>query len=273
MQPLDGKTLRQKLGKTGPEEAKGFRRDWTIEDFRKSTEKGRFRVSAAIFVECSNQPALEEAKWILRLMEEADCPIVGLIANICVQKGAQEVQEFLDRLRDADGMLPKGLKGARCVCMMWENQADDACLDARFLEGLDCLGRFGLVWEFCCEPRMAPYLSACIARFPHMVFVIDHLAHNGNRGGEMEVWGPAMDGLGKLKNVYVKLGASEEWDVPNPADFLDRAVKAFGFDRLLYESNWFVSEAMGDSYDKTAGLVYDACMRARATEAEAQGVP
>eukprot|EP00439_Symbiodinium_sp_Y106_P073726 s1149_g13.t4 len=218
-----------------PKEAKGFRRDWTIEDFRKSTEKGRFRVSAAIFVECSNQPALEEAKWILRLMEEADCPIVGLIANICVQKGAQEVQEFLDRLRDADGMLPKGLKGARCVCMMWENQADDACLDARFLEGLDCLGRFGLVWEFCCEPRMAPYLSACIARFPHMVFVIDHLAHNGNRGGEMEVWGPAMDGLGKLKNVYVKLGASEEWDVPNPADFLDRAVKAFGFDRLLYE--------------------------------------
>ena len=120
---------------------------------------------------------------------------------------------------------------------------------------------------------MAPYLSACIARFPHMVFVIDHLAHNGNRGGEMEVWGPAMDGLGKLKNVYVKLGASEEWDVPNPADFLDRAVKAFGFDRLLYESNWFVSEAMGDSYDKTAGLVYDACMQARATEAEAQGVP
>ncbi|CAE7749912.1 ARP, partial [Symbiodinium necroappetens] len=251
-----------------PQEAKGFRRDWTIEDFRKSTEMGRFRVSGAIFVECSNQPALEEAKWILRLMEETDCPVVGLVANICVQRGASEVQEFLDQLRDSEGMLPKGLKGARCVCMMWENQADDACLDSRFLEGLDCLGRFGLIWEFCCEPRMAPYLSACIERFPHMVFVIDHLAHNGNRGGEMEVWGPAMDSLSKLKNVYVKLGAPEQWDVPNPADFLDRAIKAFGFDRLLYESNWFVNEAMGDSYDKTADLVYDACMRAHATEAE-----
>ena len=249
-------------------EAEGFRRDWTLEDFRKSTETARFQISGAIFVECANQPALEEAKWVLRLMDAAGSPILGLVANICVQKGAAEVVRFLDLLRDADGSLPKGLKGARYVFMMWENQADDACLDAQFLEGLDALGKAGLLWEFCCEPRMAPFLCGCIERFPHMTFVIDHLAHNGNKGGDMEAWGPAMDSLGKLPNVYVKLGATEEWDVPNPEDFLDRAIQAIGFDRVLYESNWFVNEAMGDQYDRSAGLVYDACKRAGASETD-----
>ena len=55
-----------------------------------------------------------------------------------------------------------------------------------------------------------------IAKFPEMTFIIDHLAHIGNNGGEMEKWGPAIDALGKLPNVYMKMGASEQWNVDNP---------------------------------------------------------
>jgi predicted TIM-barrel fold metal-dependent hydrolase len=42
------------------------------------------------------------------------------------------------------------------------------------------------------------------------------------------------------------MGAVEEWGVEDPGAVMDRAIAAFGFDRVLYESNWFVSEAMGD---------------------------
>ena len=94
---------------------------------------------------------------------EKDNFLVGLVAQICVQKGAEEVNSFLKSLRKrVDGpTLSKGLKGARFVFMAWENQADDACLDPKFLEGLEALGKAGLLWEFCCEPRMAPYLPSC----------------------------------------------------------------------------------------------------------------
>ena len=51
----------------------------------------------------------------------------------------------------------------------------------------------------------------------------------------------------------------------NVGDYIDRAISAFGFDRILYESNWFVNDAMGDPYDKTAMLLYDGCKRAGAT--------
>ena len=94
---------------------------------------------------------------------DSDSFLAGLVAQISVQKGAEEVNSFLEKMKtDYGGTLPKGLKGARYVMMAWENQSDDACLDPTFLEGLEALGKAGLIWEFCCEPRVAPYLPSCI---------------------------------------------------------------------------------------------------------------
>ena len=53
---------------------------------------------------------------------------------------------------------------------------------------------------------------------------------------------------------------------------MDRALGAFGFDRVLYESNWFVSEAMGEGLDKTARMLWAACERAGATTKDMQKV-
>merc|ERR550514_1709410 len=206
------------------------------------------------------------------MVEDPKSVVTALTAQIEVQKGAAAVNAFLDQLRAKDGSLPRGLKGARMVFMATDNNKPDACLDPKFLEGLEALGKAGLLWEFCCNPSMAPNLAACCAKFPAMTFIIDHLAHNGNDGGAMEAWGPAIDALGALPNVYCKMGAVEEWEVENPGDYMDRAIAAFGFDRILYESNWFVSAAMGDPYDKTAKLLKAACERASATEADLRKV-
>merc|ERR1740120_235694 len=119
---------------------------------------------------------------------------------------------------------------------------------------------------------MAPNLAKVCEKFPNMTFVVDHLAHNGNDGGEMEKWGPAIDALAALPNVYMKMGAIEEWEVANPDEYLDRGIAAFGFDRILYESNWFVSAAMGDNYARTPSRLLSACKRAGATKADLRKV-
>ena len=124
-------------------------------------------------------------------------------------------------------------------------------------------------------------------------------AHNGNDGGEMEKWGPAMDALGALPNVYCKMGAIEEWGVDDAgiAACMDRAIAAFGtctppasqptdsntalshtpmvaagFEKVLYESNWFVSEASGDHYCRAAVFLKAACERAGATAEQMEAV-
>jgi L-fuconolactonase len=251
-----------------PAEAESFRHDWTEEDYLSSVSKGSCKVQSAIFVECFNRPPVEEAKWVQKMIDDPNSVIVAMSAQIYVQKGAVAVTDFLDQLRGADGALPKGLKGARMVFPAAENRAPDCCIEPKFLEGLAELGKHGLLWEFCVHPYMAPCIPECVSKFPDMTFIIDHLAHNGNEGGEMETWGPAIDAIGKCPNVYCKMGASEEWGVANKGEYMDRAIAAFGFDRILYESNWFVNEAMGDSYDTAAKLLLEACARAGATAAD-----
>jgi hypothetical protein len=44
--------------------------------------------------------------------------------------------------------------------------------------------------------------------------------------------------------------------------FLDHALKTFGPERVLAESNWFVNTAMGDPYDGSFCQVKAACERA-----------
>ena len=72
--------------------------------------------------------------------------------------------------------------------------------------------------------------------------------------------------------MVAKLGAIEQWDVANPAPFLDHALKSFGSDRVLAESNWFVNTAMGKSFYDTFTSVLEACKRAGYTQEQTDAV-
>ena len=57
-----------------------------------------------------------------------------------------------------------------------------------------------------------------------MCFILDHLGHNGG-GDDFDTWAPALTALARAsKNVYAKLGAIEQWDVPDPGRYLDHAL-------------------------------------------------
>merc|ERR1712187_943847 len=99
-----------------------------------------------------------EAKWVLGMIKDTGSMVCALTAQIYAQKGAAEVNSFLDTLRDEQGALPEGLKGGRMVFMATDNNSPDACLDPLFFEGLAALEKEGLQWEFCGQPSMAPNL-------------------------------------------------------------------------------------------------------------------
>ena len=92
--------------------------------------------------------------------------------------------------------------------------------------------------------------------------VIDHLGHNDGDGSESEFkrWKEDLSKLAALEmnggaEIVVKLGAIEEWGVGSPSGFgagrmLDHALSAFGVERVLYESNWFVCAAYGEEEEE-----------------------
>ena len=133
------------------------------------------------------------------------------------------------------------------------------------------LDKAGLLWEWCCKPEAIPAISKACANFPSMTFVLDHLGHNSG-GDDFETWAPALTELARNPNVVAKLGAIEQWEVVDPGPYLDHALKVFGADRVLAESNWFVSTAMGDPYDATFKHVLAACRRAGFTQSQIDAV-
>jgi len=104
-----------------------------------------------------------------------------------------------------------------------------------------------------------------------MRFVLDHLGHNTG-GDDLESWKKALQIVAKCPNVVAKLGAIEEWEVSDPLPYLEFALNTFGYDRCMYESNWFVSAAMGDAYSKTYEYVCKALHNLEATSEEQEQV-
>eukprot|EP00756_Hemistasia_phaeocysticola_P012533 Hpha_TRINITY_DN15206_c1_g1::TRINITY_DN15206_c1_g1_i1::g.64490::m.64490/K07046/K07046; L-fuconolactonase len=256
-------------GESGP-----FQRNWTEADLKADIARGKFNVDAAIFVECSNLPAIKEARWTLAMVDDPASMVIGVVAQVPCRSGGAAVRAFLGDLRGGDGKLHKGLKGGREVFLGRQMPPADACLDPVFLEGLGAMeeeGGGGLVWEWCCEPKALPNVVKVTAQFPRTTFVLDHMGHN-NGGEDFASWSEAVSALAKLPNVVAKPGAIEQWGVKDAGPFLDHTLRSFGYDRVIAESNWMVGAAGGDPYDSNFQQLWDSLKRLGATEEEIQKV-
>ncbi len=232
------------------------------------------RITRAVFVECFNAPPLEEARWALEKAAAADSMIVGVVAHAPAFQGGAAVEAFLAGLKDPQsGALPAALKGARQVMLLPEYSAEDYCTsNADFAGGLAALAAAGLHWEWCCHYKALPHVAQVCAATPNMTFVLDHLGRNNGTEEDVAEWAAALALVAANPNVVAKIGAIEEWGVADPAPLLDVAVKLFGFERLMFESNWFVSKACGYAFGELIAVAQRACLRNGASAADVDAV-
>merc|ERR1712110_1326628 len=87
--------------------------------------------------------------------------------------------------------------------------------------------------------------------------------------GDFENWQdryyPLMTEIGKCDNIVVKLGGHEEWAV-EPKPVMTHCLKAFGWDKCLAESNWFMIEGFGGTVVTPMKLLMECCEELGATQ-------
>jgi L-fuconolactonase len=105
-------------------------------------------------------------------------------------------------------------------------------------------------------PELLPLVDRLATKFPGLRIVINHLA-NVRIDGKVppQDWAVGMHAVAKHPHVFCKVSALVEGasrpNEPSPTDVafykpvLDHAWKTLGEDRLLYGSNWPVSERYG----------------------------
>jgi L-fuconolactonase len=213
-------------------------RPWVLEDYAAAT--ANLTVEAMVFVQCEAIPDAydDEAAWVMSLAAR-EPKLRGIVAWAPLYKGESARADLL-RLR-----RHPLLRGVRQIIQF---QPDlDFCLSPSFLEGVRLLEEFDLSFDICIDHRHMGRVVEFAKRLPRVRMVLDHIGKPAIRDGLMQPWGHQLRELATLPNIHCKIsGVATEanhsrWTRDELARYIEVAVEAFGFDRIMYGSDWPVS--------------------------------
>lgn len=206
-------------------------------------------VTGAVIVEATDWQ--DDNQWILDLA--ADEPfIVGLVGRMDPNN-----PDFAAHLkRFAPHPLFQGIR--------WRDRPHyDAIDTGSFMKDMEAVASHDLVLDSGLPAAHAEGFFALLERLPELRVIIEHIAGGTVNGQAPDpAWTERMQRAGSYPNVWMKVSALMENSTvqPAPADvrfyapLLDTLWDAFGEDRLVYGSNWPVSERAG-TYTRGIQLV------------------
>ena len=202
--------------------------------------RGSVAVDGIIFAEVDVGPGrhLDEAAYVEALADK-DKRLIGNVAHAPLQKGAAVEKDLI------------ALKKYRRVCgirRLIQGEANPAfCLEPEFLAGLRLLPKHGLVFDICVKSWALTYGLELVKRCPEVRFVLDHIGKPDIRNGLREPWWAQVRELARHDNVVVKLSGviseahPETWRPIDCIPYMTHIVECFGFERVMYGSDWSVS--------------------------------
>ncbi len=196
-------------------------------------------VTGTLVVEAS--PWVEDNQWVLDLAAK-DSFLVGLVGNLPV--GTKEFAGHLKRF--TANRLFRGIR-------IRDRKLDGTLADSVFIGDLKLLAQHGLSLDLVGGMEILAYAESVAKELPDLRIVIDHLAGVRVDGkAPPEDWTKRMRALVRRPNVYFKLSGLVEGTgrrdgmAPRQVEFyrpvLDVMRETFGTERLIYASNWPVSE-------------------------------
>ena len=144
------------------------------------------------------------------------------------------------------------------------------CLQPAFLEGLRLLPEYGFSFDIGISAVNLPNVVLMVQHCPDVRFILNHIGKPLIAQGVMEPWRTQCRQLAAFPQVSCKVSgllteAGPEWSLAKIRPYIAEAVDAFGFDRLMFGSDFPVQNLVGD-YVSWATVVSDAL--ADATEEE-----
>jgi len=205
---------------------------------------GALAIESIVFVQCDTHPddGLKETAWVTSLAA-VDPRIQGIVAWAPLEEGVQ-VAPFVEKL--AENRLIKGIR------RLIQSESVDFCVQPNFVSGVKTLSRYGLSFDLCIfHPQLANAIRL-VEQCPHVQFILDHIGKPDIKNQLFDPWKQEIETLAGFANVHCKIsGLVTEADLETwtPADlqpYIEHVITCFGFDRVLYGSDWPVSTQASD---------------------------
>lgn len=199
-------------------------------------EAKRVGVAAALHMEVDVAPEAIEAEtgYIHALAAEPGSLIAGAISACRPEDSV--FPAFLERCK-ADPFI----KGFRRVLHV---MPDDLSGSALFRENIKRLDGSGLTFDLCVLPHQIPRAMALADLAPGTQFILDHCGVPAIAAGEEHPWREHIADIARRPNVVAKISGviayadAETWDVSTLAPYVEHVVDCFGWDRVVWGSDW-----------------------------------
>jgi predicted TIM-barrel fold metal-dependent hydrolase len=177
---------------------------------------------------------LEETRHLLALADRDDNPLDGIVA--C---GRPENDDFESYLENIVGH--PGLKGIRRVL---HTQPDEVGRTATFVKNVAALADYGLSFDICVLARQLPIAINLVSRCPDVNFILDHCGVPQVKEKIFDPWRAHLAEIAKVGNVYCKISGLVAyadplcWTAEDLRPFVEYVIESFGWDRVLFGSDW-----------------------------------
>ena len=214
-------------------------RSYLLTDYRNA--HGEIDIEALVFVQCGGHngghDGVKEAEWVTSLAKD-EPRIKGIVAQASLEKG-ERARPALENL--GVNQLVKGVR------RLIQSESLEFCVQPDFIQGVQMLEEFGLSFDICIyHPQLANTIQL-VKQCPNVQFILDHIGKPDIKNQIFEPWKSEIKTLSRFPNVFCKIsGLATEADVKEwtPADlkpYIDHVIECFGFDRVMYGSDWPVS--------------------------------
>ncbi|MDX3924663.1 MAG: amidohydrolase [Shinella sp.] len=208
-----------------------------------AAEAGRAGISASLHMEVDVDPADIEAETaeVFRLSQQPGSLLTGAIASCRTEE--QGFAAYLER-QEANPFV----KGFRRVLHV---MPDDLSTGTLFRENLKRLGGTRFTFDLCVLPHQIPKAIALCDLAPDVQFVLDHCGVPDIKAGSDHPWREHMTEIARRPNVTAKISGviayadPQTWTVDTIRPYVEHTIGAFGWDRVVWGSDWPVCTLSG----------------------------
>ena len=127
--------------------------------------------------------------------------------------------------------------------MAWHHPVPQFYATPALINGVKLLAKFNLSFELCANHAQLPAAIALVKATPDVRHALNHCGGPDIKGGQFEPWATYIRELAAFENVHCKVSgivttASENWTREELKPYVQHLVEAFGYERLMFGSDW-----------------------------------
>ncbi len=221
----------------------GLRQRYGPEDYRAAI--GGIDIAKSVHIEADPAPGAEvaEVDRLVRIAEE-DGMIGAIVATAPLE--SEDRTEVLEKLA-ADYPMVVGIRR-----MAWHHEDPAFYRWPALIEGVKALPGYGFTFELCANITQLDAAVDLVRATPDVSHAINHCGGPDIAGGGFAPWADYMRQLAEFPNTVCKISglvtrAGEGWTRNDLRPYIDHLLESFGFDRVMYGSDWPVC-TLGATY-------------------------